>query len=168
MLKQLRNHTIFNVRVPTVQLRLIVSTLGSPSDEDLSFVKSEKARAFMAKQVRWPRCHSKMESSQSFRVQAGKPKQPWKAIFKKANPLALDLLDRMLTFNPAKRITVEVRKILDRSCDLSSFFLCVSRKHSPTPTSPRCTARKTSHHTPTGSISRLSRALSSTSPAFRS
>jgi serine/threonine protein kinase len=33
------------------QLKLITSVLGSPSEEDLSFVKSERAKAFMAKQV---------------------------------------------------------------------------------------------------------------------
>lgn len=71
------------------QLKLITSVLGSPSDEDLAFVTSERARAFMMKQ-------------------AGKPQQPWKSVCRKANDLALDLLDKLLQFNPAKRITVEV------------------------------------------------------------
>lgn len=31
----------------------------------------------------------------------------WSSLCKKANPLALDLLDKMLQFNPSKRITVE-------------------------------------------------------------
>lgn len=39
-------------------------------------------------------------------LQAGKRKQPWAALFPKANPVGLDLLDKMLTFNPQKRITV--------------------------------------------------------------
>ena len=34
-------------------------------------------------------------------------KIPSKALFPKANDLALDLLERLLAFNPAKRITVE-------------------------------------------------------------
>jgi len=70
------------------QLRLIIDVLGSPSDADLSFVKSARALAFGKKQ-------------------AGKPKVAWSTLFKGANPLALDLLDKMLMFNPARRITVE-------------------------------------------------------------
>lgn len=36
-----------------------------------------------------------------------KPKIPWEKLFYKADSKALDLLGRMLTFNPNKRITVE-------------------------------------------------------------
>lgn len=36
-----------------------------------------------------------------------KPKVPWASLFKTADSNALDLLDKMLTFNPNKRITVE-------------------------------------------------------------
>ena len=36
-----------------------------------------------------------------------KKKIPWKAMFPKASDLALDLLERLLAFNPVKRITVE-------------------------------------------------------------
>ncbi len=36
-----------------------------------------------------------------------KPKQPWQRLYPQADPKALDLLDKMLTFNPNKRITVE-------------------------------------------------------------
>ena len=34
------------------QLRLISDVLGSPSEEDMHFIKSSRARAFMVKQVR--------------------------------------------------------------------------------------------------------------------
>lgn len=54
----------------------------------MDFVASSRARAFMQKQ-------------------AGKPKVPWGTLFPKANPLGLDLLDKMLSFNPAKRISVD-------------------------------------------------------------
>ena len=36
-----------------------------------------------------------------------KKKIPFKALFPKSNDLALDLLERLLAFNPAKRISVE-------------------------------------------------------------
>lgn len=36
-----------------------------------------------------------------------KPKVPWVKLFPNADPKALDLLDKMLTFNPHKRIGVE-------------------------------------------------------------
>ena len=61
---------------------------GTPSDEDLDFVKSERARAFMKKQ-------------------AHKPKVPFSTIYPDANPEALDLLEKMLVFHPKKRITIE-------------------------------------------------------------
>ena len=61
---------------------------GTPSDEDLDFVKSERARAFMKKQ-------------------AHKPKVPFSTIYPDANPEALDLLEKMLVFHPQKRITIQ-------------------------------------------------------------
>jgi mitogen-activated protein kinase 1/3 len=36
-----------------------------------------------------------------------KKKIPWKVMFPRTNDLALDLLERLLAFNPVKRITVE-------------------------------------------------------------
>jgi len=36
-----------------------------------------------------------------------KKKTPWRAMFPHKSELALDLLDRLLAFNPVKRITVE-------------------------------------------------------------
>ena len=36
-----------------------------------------------------------------------KPKVPWSSLYPKAEEKALDLLDKMLTFNPNKRISVE-------------------------------------------------------------
>jgi mitogen-activated protein kinase 1/3 len=34
-------------------------------------------------------------------------KQSWKALFPNANPVGLDLLSKMLAFNPSKRFTVQ-------------------------------------------------------------
>lgn len=36
-----------------------------------------------------------------------KVKQPWSRLYPNADPRALDLLDKMLTFNPNKRIGIE-------------------------------------------------------------
>lgn len=36
-----------------------------------------------------------------------KPKVPWARVFDRADSKALDLLEKMLTFNPNKRISVE-------------------------------------------------------------
>jgi serine/threonine protein kinase len=70
------------------QLQIICDKLGTPEDEDLEFITSDKARRFM-------------------KGQAHKPKVPFQGLYPKADPLAIDLLDQMLIFNPDKRITVE-------------------------------------------------------------
>ena len=75
------------------QLQIISDVLGTPADEDLEFVTSDKARRFM-------------------KSQAFKQKVPFSKLYPvapegSANPLALDLLDKMLQFNPAKRIDVK-------------------------------------------------------------
>ncbi|KAJ1639274.1 kinase-like domain-containing protein [Pavlovales sp. CCMP2436] len=56
-------------------------------DEDLRAVSNPQAVSFL-------------------RGMAKKPKKPWASIYPNANQGALDLLDAMLAFNPAKRISV--------------------------------------------------------------
>uniref|UniRef100_A0A060T4U5 Mitogen-activated protein kinase n=1 Tax=Blastobotrys adeninivorans TaxID=409370 RepID=A0A060T4U5_BLAAD len=70
------------------QLTLILDVLGTPTMEDYYSVKSRRAREYI-------------------RSQPFKKKTPFAQLFPQANPLAVDLLERMLMFNPAKRITVE-------------------------------------------------------------
>ncbi|KAJ8751459.1 hypothetical protein K2173_016670 [Erythroxylum novogranatense] len=70
------------------QLALITELLGSPDDSDLAFLRSDNARKYV-KQL--PRI----------------PKQPFAQKFPDVPPLALDLAERMLVFDPSKRITVE-------------------------------------------------------------
>lgn len=72
------------------QLKLIIKFLGTPKQEDIAFVKNVKALRFLAK------------------LSISKPKK-WRDVFSgnDVNPLAIDLLTRMLMFNPAKRISVE-------------------------------------------------------------
>ena len=70
------------------RLQLIADKLGSPTEADMHFIKSEKARRFM----------------KNLPV---RDKIPWSQLYPKANPQALDLLDKLLIFDPAKRITVD-------------------------------------------------------------
>jgi serine/threonine protein kinase len=70
------------------QLNIISDVIGTASDADLDdFVTSDKAKRFM--------------KSQDF-----KAKVPFSKLYPEANPKAIDLLDKMLVFNPSKRITV--------------------------------------------------------------
>ena len=72
------------------QLRLITDKLGKPSDKDLDFVTSERARKFMS----------------SLPVKKPVPLEEAFPQYKDEND-ALDLLRAMLTFHPEKRITVD-------------------------------------------------------------
>jgi serine/threonine protein kinase len=70
------------------QLHLISDVVGTSPDDDLSFVPSERARKFMANLP-------------------PKPRVDLATLFPEASADALDLLNKMLVFNPAHRITVE-------------------------------------------------------------
>jgi serine/threonine protein kinase len=70
------------------QMNLIFKVLGTPSKEDMKFITNEKA----------------LEYIKSLKKQ---PKFAFDKIYKDANPLALDLLEKMLVFNPHKRISVD-------------------------------------------------------------
>ncbi|XP_034566957.1 mitogen-activated protein kinase 3 [Notolabrus celidotus] len=69
------------------QLNQILGVLGSPSQEDLNCIINMKARNYL-------------------QALPPKDKVPWEKIFQ-ADSKVLDLLGRMLTFNPIKRISVE-------------------------------------------------------------
>ena len=62
--------------------------VGSPSTEDLNCIINDKARNYL--------------QSLPF-----KPKIPWTRLYPNAHAQALDLLEKMLTFNPNNRIKVE-------------------------------------------------------------
>eukprot|EP00193_Tetraselmis_chui_P021934 CAMPEP_0177795238 /NCGR_PEP_ID=MMETSP0491_2-20121128/26119_1 /TAXON_ID=63592 /ORGANISM="Tetraselmis chuii, Strain PLY429" /LENGTH=390 /DNA_ID=CAMNT_0019318041 /DNA_START=380 /DNA_END=1552 /DNA_ORIENTATION=- len=70
------------------QLNLITKVIGSPSEEDLMFIGSEKARRYIRSLPK----HEHVD---------------YKQLYPNANELALDLIDKMLVFDPNKRITVE-------------------------------------------------------------
>lgn len=56
----------------------------------MGFVTSDKARRYLRS---LPKC----------------PRSSFRALYPNADPQALDLLDKMLVFDPAKRISVQVR-----------------------------------------------------------
>ena len=70
------------------QLNQILRFLGTPSEETLSRIGSPRAQTYV-------------------RDLAFMPKVPFQRLFPNANPDALDLLDRMLAFDPSSRISVE-------------------------------------------------------------
>ena len=70
------------------QLTLILDVLGTPTMEDYYGIKSRRAREYI-------------------RSLPFKKKIPMKVLFPKTSDLALDLLEKLLAFNPVKRITVE-------------------------------------------------------------
>lgn len=69
------------------QLKRIIDVIGTPSDEDMRAISNKEAVKFI-------------------RELPPKPKKPWAELYPKANPKALALLDAMLVFNPAKRLSV--------------------------------------------------------------
>lgn len=86
--EMLSNRPIFPGKHYLDQLNHILGVLGSPSQDDLNCIINDKARCYI--------------QSLPF-----KPKIPWDRMYSNADPKALDLLEKMLSFNPRKRILVE-------------------------------------------------------------
>ncbi|KAL2642352.1 hypothetical protein R1flu_009939 [Riccia fluitans] len=84
----LNQEPLFPGRDHVQQLRLITELIGSPEDSDLGFLRSENARRFLRHLTRYPR-------------------QPLRRKYPSMDPAAVDLIERMLVFDPHKRITVE-------------------------------------------------------------
>ncbi|KAJ6310175.1 hypothetical protein OIU76_014991 [Salix suchowensis] len=70
------------------QMRLLTELLGKPTESDLGFVRNEDARRYI----------QQLDSH---------PRRSLAELFPLVHPLAIDLVDRMLTFDPTRRITVE-------------------------------------------------------------
>lgn len=68
------------------QLMLIFSIIGTPTIEDLQCIESKRAREYI---LSLPKYESR----------------PWEEMFPNINPMGLDLLKKMLVFDPNKRIT---------------------------------------------------------------
>lgn len=69
------------------QLSLILDILGTPSIDDFYAINSTRSREYI-------------------RALPFRKKKPFSQLFPKANPLAHDLLEKCLTFNPKRRIDV--------------------------------------------------------------
>ncbi|KAM3402836.1 hypothetical protein ACQJBY_006572 [Aegilops geniculata] len=70
------------------QLKLITELIGSPDDSSLGFLRSDNARRYMKQLPQYPR--------QDFRLR-----------FRNMSDGAVDLLEKMLVFDPSRRITVD-------------------------------------------------------------
>ena len=70
------------------QIQRVISVLGTPHYDDISYIANEQALNFIKSLPK-------------------RSRQPWQSLFPGANPSGLDLLGKMLTFNPNNRYTVE-------------------------------------------------------------
>uniref|UniRef100_A0AAV1VDZ9 Mitogen-activated protein kinase n=1 Tax=Peronospora matthiolae TaxID=2874970 RepID=A0AAV1VDZ9_9STRA len=70
------------------QLKIIMDVVGSPSEDSLDFITNPKAKRFILRQPK-------------------KPKVPLSSVYPRATPHCLDLLEKMLIFDPRKRITIQ-------------------------------------------------------------
>lgn len=80
--------TLFQGHHNMKQLDKIVEIVGYPSEEDLSFINNDHSLSYLR---RLPR----------------KSPVKWQDKIPGANPLAIDLLQKMLSFSPERRISVE-------------------------------------------------------------
>jgi len=86
--EMLLSKPIFPGRHYLDQLNFIFSVIGSPSTDDLECIHNDKARSYVS----------------SLKP---KPKKVFTELFPDANHLALDLLEKLLLFNPDKRIKAD-------------------------------------------------------------
>jgi mitogen-activated protein kinase 1/3 len=90
------------------QMRLITELIGTPTEEDMGFVRNEDAKRYMRHLPQFPR-------------------KSFVATFPHVHPTAIDLIERMLTFNPLQRITVEdalAHPYLERLHDIADEPTC--------------------------------------------
>ncbi|XP_009624520.1 mitogen-activated protein kinase 7-like isoform X1 [Nicotiana tabacum] len=92
------------------QLTLILNILGSQPEADLHFIDNQRAKRFI----------------RSLPFSRG---THFSSLFPQADPLAIDLLQRMLVFDPSKRITVTealyhpyLSSLYDPTCNLPAQF----------------------------------------------
>ncbi|TYJ33469.1 hypothetical protein E1A91_A05G105600v1 [Gossypium mustelinum] len=88
LMEIIRREPLFSGKDYVQQLGLITQLLGSPEDSDLGFLRSDNARKYVKQLPHFP-------------------KQPFAEKFPDVSPVAIDLAEKMLVFDPSKRITVE-------------------------------------------------------------
>jgi len=91
------------------QMRLLTELLGTPTDADVGLVKNEDARRYIRQLPQYPR-------------------QPLNRVFPHVHPLAIDLIDKMLTIDPTRRITVEealAHPYLEKLHDVADEPICM-------------------------------------------
>lgn len=81
--------TLFPGNTNMKQLDKIIEILGYPSEEDLTFINSEHTLNYIKK---LPKTKGSIN---------------WNEKIPNANPMAIDLLKKMLSFSPENRITIE-------------------------------------------------------------
>ncbi|KAI9076140.1 hypothetical protein K1719_041838 [Acacia pycnantha] len=84
----LLNSSDYTSAIDVWSMRLLTELLGTPTEADIGLVKNEDARRYIRQLPQYPR-------------------QPLARVFPHVHPLAIDLIDRMLTIDPTRRITVE-------------------------------------------------------------
>lgn len=87
--EMLRRQPLFPGNDYVTQLKLMIDVIGSPSEADIANITSEQGQQFVRNNL------------------MGRPRVPMQQLFTTASPELCDLLDRMLVFNPDRRITVD-------------------------------------------------------------
>ncbi|KAF7306271.1 Mitogen-activated protein kinase [Mycena indigotica] len=85
------------------QLSIILDILGTPSIDDFYAISSQRRQGFHR---RLTRLSHTIDSREYIRALPFRKKRPFTQLFPKANPDALDLLEKLLTFSPKRRIEV--------------------------------------------------------------
>ena len=90
------------------QLNQIIHYLGTPSEDTLRRVGSPRVSTHPKQSTMVFFAHKDLPQAQEYiRSLPNKPRIPFSTLFPNANPLATDLLSRLLCFDPAKRMTCE-------------------------------------------------------------
>ncbi|PKA66932.1 Mitogen-activated protein kinase 5 [Apostasia shenzhenica] len=101
--------TLFPGRDHMHQMRLITELIGTPTDSELGFVRNEDAKTYI-------------------RHLPALPRQSLAGLYPHISPAAIHLVERMLTFDPSNRITVDealAHPYLERLHDVDDEPVCI-------------------------------------------